>query len=98
MASIIEAAPTRINVAYREPRFKTLLVDEDPGDARYYYGMLRAMGHEVVVSGSYEEALARLEREDFDMVVVAQGSPVFEGRQVVARALEADPGRPVLVV
>lgn len=98
MASAVKAAPTRIDVAYREPRFRTLVVDEDPSDARYYYGMLRAMGHEVVVSVSYEEALARLEREDFDMVVVAQGSPVFEARQVLARALEADPGRPVLVV
>ncbi len=98
MASIIEAAPTRINVAYREPRFKTLLVDEDPRDVRYFYGMLRAMGHEVVVSVSYEEALARLEREDFDMVVVAQGSPAFDGRPVLARALDVDPERPVLVV
>jgi|SRR5690348_10605085 len=98
MASIIEAAPTRINVAYREPRFKTLIVDEDTSDARYYYGMLRALGHEVVVSASYEEALARLRRDDFDMVVVAQGSPAFEGRQVLARALEADPERPVLIV
>jgi len=32
------------------------------------------------------------------MVVVAQGSPAFEGRQVLARALEADPERPVLIV
>ena len=97
MASIIEAAPTRINVAYHEPGFRTLVVDEDPSDARYYHGMLRALGHEVVVSVSYEEALARLEWEDFDMIVVAQGSPVFEGRRVLARALEADPKRPVLV-
>ena len=98
MASIIEAAPNRINVAYREPRFRTLLVDEDPSDLRYYHGILRAMGHEVVVSVSYEEALARLEREDFDLVVVAQGSPAFDGRPVLARALDADPERPVLVV
>jgi DNA-binding NtrC family response regulator len=98
MASIIKAAPARINVAYHEHRFRTLVVDEDPSDARYYYGMLRALGHEVVVSESYQEALVRLAGENFDMIVVAQGSSAFEGRQVVARALEIDPKRPVIVV
>ncbi|HEX5413330.1 MAG TPA: response regulator [Terriglobia bacterium] len=98
MAIAVKAAPARINVAYQEHRFRTLVVVWDPSDARYYYGMLRALGHEVVVAESYEEALASLARENFDMVVVAQGSPAFEGRQVVARALEIDPKRPVIVV
>lgn len=98
MSSAVKASPTRINVAYRVPRFKILLVDEDPSEVRYYLGMLRALGHEVVVSESYEDALARLGRENFDMVVVAQGGPAFEGRHVLARALDSDPKRPVLVV
>lgn len=98
MGSAIKTVPDQLNAARGKPMFRTFLVDEDPSDVRYYYGVLRALGHQVVVSVSYSEALARLEREDFDLVVVAQGSPAFEGRQVLARALEIDPQRPVLVV
>ncbi|HXH48058.1 MAG TPA: response regulator [Terriglobia bacterium] len=98
MASAIKAAPGRFNTDPGQPRFRTLLVDEDPSDVRYYYGVLHALGHEVVVAQTYAEALARLERENFDIAVVAQGSPAFEGRQVLARALEINPELPVLVV
>lgn len=98
MAIAVKAAPSRFNLAHEQRRFTTLLVDEDASDVRYYYGLLRAMGHEVVVATSYPEALAWLGRENFDMVVVAQGSPAFEGRAVLARAREMNPERPVLVV
>ncbi len=85
-------------MAYGWPRFRTLLVDEDSSDVRYYYGVLSAIGHDVVACNSYQEALALLNRENFDMVVVAQGSPAFEGRPVLSRALEINPDVPVLVV
>ncbi len=77
---------------------RTLLVDEDPSDIRYYYGMLRAVGHKVAIAGSYSEGMSRLEKEGFDLVIVGQGSPAFEGRQVLAHALEINPDTPVLVV
>lgn len=98
MASTIKTIPTRFNPAQSETIFRTLLAVEDPSDVRYYYGVLRALGHEVTVSASYAEALTSLEHGTFDMVVVAQGSPAFEGRQVLARAVEINPERPVLVV
>jgi DNA-binding NtrC family response regulator len=98
MASAIKAVPRWFNTAPSQPRFRTLLVDEDPSDVRYYYGVLHALGHEVVVADTYAEALALLERENFDLAVVAQGSPAFEGRQVLARALEINPDLSVLVV
>lgn len=83
---------------YGRPTSRTLLVDEDPSDVRYYFGILRALGHEVVVAGSYAEALAVLERENVDLAVVAQGGPAFEGRPVVAKALEINREMPVIVV
>jgi len=98
MARPINSAGKRSNLAFARPKFRTLLVDEDSSDARYYYGVLRALGHEVVVCKYYSEALAVLERESFDMVVVAQGSPSFEGREVLVKALDISPGMPVLVV
>ncbi|HET7215357.1 MAG TPA: response regulator [Terriglobia bacterium] len=98
MAIPIKPAPKRFGAAYERPPLRILLVDEDPSNIRYYYGILRALGHDVVVSASYAEALSLLEKENFDMAVVAQGSPAFEGRAVVAKALETNPDLPVLVV
>lgn len=98
MASPIKAINKPLDMAYGRPKFRTLLVDDDPSDIRYYYGVLRAIDHEVVICESFEKALALLESESFDMVVVGQGSPAFEGRQVLVRALEINPQMPVLVV
>lgn len=98
MASPIKTVKKPLGSTYSRPKFRTLLVDEDPSDIRYYYGVLRAIGHEVVICQTYAEALALLERETFDMAVVGQGSPAFEGRQVLVRALEINPQTPVLVV
>ena len=86
------------SMSHGPAKIKTLLVDEDPSDVRYYYGMLRALGHEVAIAGSYSEGMSLLGREGFDMVIVGQGSPAFEGREVVARAMEINPETPVLVV
>ena len=98
MASSIKRMKRKSDVSYSRPELRTLLVDEDPSDIRYYYGILRALGHDVQICGSYESALAVLDQENFDMVVVGQGSPAFEGREVLARALEINPATPVLVV
>lgn len=98
MAISIKTSPKHSVAASERRMRKILLVDEDASDIRYYYGILRALGHDVIVSDSYPEALALLEKENFDMAVVAQGSPAFEGRTVVAKALEIDADLPVLVV
>jgi len=98
MKSAIKAVNRRSDLAYGRLKVRTLLVDEDASDIRYYYGVLRSLGHEVAICQSYGEALTHLERETFDMAVVGQGSPAFEGRQVLVRALEINPAMPVLVV
>lgn len=99
MPSPIKTTNKSFDLAFGKPgKLKTLLVDEDPSDVRYYYGVLRAMGHDVVVCQSYAEALALLERESFDLAIVGQGSPAFEGREVLVRALEINPSMPVLVI
>ena len=83
---------------HRSSKIRTLLVDEDPSDIRYYYGMLRALGHEVAIAGAYSEGLSLLEQVGFDLVIVGQGSSAFEGREILARAMEINPETPVLVV
>jgi DNA-binding NtrC family response regulator len=47
---------------------------------------------------SYTDGAACVEREDFDLIVVSQGSPSFEGRLVLARAIERNRWAPVLVL
>lgn len=75
-----------------------LVVDEDPADRVYYRTVLQRAGCMVVTCGSCEEALNCLKAEEFDLVVLSQGSPAFEGRRVLEKALAVDRHRQVLVV
>lgn len=80
------------------PKAKLLVVDEDLRDMCDYCGMLRERGYEVHCVCSYAEGTACLNREPVDLVIVSQGSPAFEGRHVVERAIEKDRRIPVLVL
>ncbi len=75
-----------------------LVVDEDPGDLVYYRTVLQRAGYTVVACSTHDEALECLEAERFNLVVVSQGGPSFEGRRVLERALALDRDRQVLVV
>lgn len=77
---------------------KLLMVDEDLADLQLYSAILQQLGYEVRTFDSYSEAAACLGREVFDLVLVSQGSPYFEGRSVLARAMERDRRTPVLVL
>jgi len=78
------------------PRAKALLVDEDPGDLRYYCDILEGYG--VRTCNSYQEGVRCLGCEVFDFVMVSQGTPNFDGRCVLERATEIDRHLPVLIV
>jgi DNA-binding NtrC family response regulator len=80
------------------PKAKLLVVDEDLRDMCEYCGMLRERGYEVHCVCSYAEGSACLNRESVDLVIVSQGSPAFEGRRVLERAIEKDRHTPVLVL
>ncbi len=75
-----------------------LMVDEDQDDLSYYSAILQQLGYEIRSHSSYFEAAVCLEREKFDLVIVGQGTPNFEGRAVLAKALERDSHAPVLVL
>lgn len=75
-----------------------LVVDEDPADLVYYRTVLQRAGCAVVTCDSYDEALNCLGAEHFDLVVLSQGSPEFEGRRVLEKAIRMDRARQVLVV
>jgi DNA-binding NtrC family response regulator len=79
-------------------RGRALLVVEEPEALHYYRHILERWGYQVCACHSYEEGVCRLGSEVFDFVMVSQGSPSFEGRCVVERALEIDRRLPVVVV
>lgn len=79
-------------------RVKILLVDEDKEDLAYYQLILRQAGCQVHARSSYGEALSCLTSEQFDLVIVEQGSPGFQGKTILQRAIEIDRHLPVLVL
>jgi DNA-binding NtrC family response regulator len=79
-------------------KHRLLVVDEDLEDLLFYSGVLQHQGYEVRSIPSYKEGAAWIEREDFDLILVSQGSTSFEGRSVLARAIEKDRHAPVVVL
>jgi len=80
------------------PKPRVLVVDEDLDDLRYYSAVLQRHGLEVQSTPSYLDGADCLARADFDLIIVSQGSTNFEGRRVLARAIEKNRHTPVLVV
>lgn len=79
-------------------RARLLLVDDNIDDLLYYTSILQHLAYEVRPCASFTEAANLFARDDFDLVIVSQGGTSFEGRSVLARAIEADRGTPVLVL
>jgi DNA-binding NtrC family response regulator len=76
---------------------RVLVVDDNLDDLLYYSAVLYHHGLEVRSIGSYSDGASCLDREDFDLIIVSQGSASFEGRRVLARAIEKDRHTRVLV-
>ena len=80
------------------PRKNALFVHEGCQDLRGCLDTLQQLGCYVHVCDSYMDGLRCLECEDFDFLVLCQGSPKFEGRCVLRRAMQINRRMPVLVV
>ncbi|MGE5326207.1 MAG: response regulator [Deltaproteobacteria bacterium] len=77
---------------------KLLLVDDNGEDLLYYTAILQHLGYAVRPCMSFTEAASLFARDAFDLVIVGQGGTSFEGRTVLARAIEADRNTPVLIL
>jgi DNA-binding NtrC family response regulator len=77
---------------------KIFLVDEDAQKLNDHLQILRRRGLQVVVRSSHSAAAPLLERNDFDLVVVSQGAPFFEGWCVLERAKQVAPRTPDLIL
>ena len=77
---------------------KLLVVDENVEDLQHYSATLNQLGYEVRAFASYGEAAACLGEQVFDLVLVCQRTNNFEGRSVLARAIEKDRRTHVLIL
>jgi DNA-binding NtrC family response regulator len=75
-----------------------LLILDEPQDLEIYGDFLRDRGYETLKCTSPSEGINSLESESVSIVIVSQGTPAFEGRQVLERSLQLYPKVPVLVV
>lgn len=77
---------------------KVLVVDDDLRDLLRYSAILQHEGYDVRSIPSHKDAADCVKREQFDLIIVSQGTAVFEGRTVLARALERNHELPILVL
>jgi PAS domain S-box-containing protein len=62
-----------------QQRFRILLVEDNAVNQRLTVGILQKRGHEVVLANNGEEALAALEKQTFDLVLMDVQMPVMDG-------------------
>lgn len=79
-------------------RARILLINKNPQDLVHYQAILQKLGCQVQASTSFAMGVQYLERKPFDLIIVDQGSGRFEGRKVLAQAMEVDSGLRVLVL
>ncbi len=85
-------------VCQGEHQAKILLVNEDRGDATYYKSVFQKPGFRIHATESYDEAISWLTSDQFDLVIVDEGSPRFEAKRILQKAIEIDRRLPVLVL
>jgi PAS domain S-box-containing protein len=92
------AVPQRIAPAVR--RVRVLLAEDNIVNQRVAVGLLTRRGHAVTVTSNGREAIAALEREDFDVVLMDVQMPELGGIEATAeiRARECRTGGHVYIV
>lgn len=77
---------------------KVLVVDDDPVVGKSFDRVLAGKGYAVITAGNAAEALARLAREDYDVVYTDIKMPGMDGLEMAGRLKEKRPWLPVVIV
>lgn len=77
---------------------RILVVDDQPMICDAVKMMLDVDGHEVKAAFSGAEALAALQREEFDLVITDYEMPNMKGDELAAAIKARSPAQPVLMI
>jgi DNA-binding NtrC family response regulator len=77
---------------------RVLLVNEDPGSLGRHRAILQRLGCQVRASSSFAVGVHCFGGKPFDLILLDQGSRGFEGREVLAHAMEVDVELRVIVL
>jgi signal transduction histidine kinase len=91
-------SPTTVPGAQSREPTRVLVVDDDKLVRRFMADSLRSLQYHVTEAESGAEALATMERERFDLLVVDFAMPGMNGADAARAAQERQPGIKVLMV
>jgi CheY-like chemotaxis protein len=77
---------------------KVLVVDDDPVVAKSFDRVLAGKGYAVITASSGQEALNKLEAEDYDVVFTDIRMPGMSGLEMAEQVKERRPWLPVVIV
>jgi PAS domain S-box-containing protein len=84
------APETRLTASKDAPR-QILVVDDEPDITGFLVEILEAMGHEAEVAASGQEALSRLAKQDYDVIICDLRMPNLDGPGLYAALKETKP-------
>jgi two-component system response regulator AtoC len=77
---------------------RILIVDDEEDLTLGYSRCLLKVGYEVKTASSGEEAIDKLKKEIFDLVLLDIRLPRMDGMEVLSRALESDPDLVIIMI
>ena len=89
--------PAEAISTFSNPR-KVLIFDEDNESLARHAEPFEAQSLEVHKCTSIETAMRCIEREEFDLAIVDQGSPSFEGRRIIRHLIRYNFPMPLFVL
>ena len=77
---------------------RILLADDEPAIRRLYQQMLEGNGFEIIAVVDGKEALDRVTKESFDLMILDLNMPILDGFEVMVQMKEAGRSTPVIVM
>lgn len=78
--------------------FKILVADDDKNTRRLFTALLQTQGYSVVTAENGEEALAMMDKEHIDLVVLDIMMPKMDGYELTQALRESNSSLPILMV